>query len=111
MRHIHMTPTILSQIVLLLSVIVLGARLAGAIPETYTLHFSDVPPTATLISSPERAASQAPANAWLDPAGLATSVAPSPVRYPAAPLPRWPTSTALSPGLCGQNVLHSGAPA
>jgi hypothetical protein len=44
MRHIHMTPTILSQIVLLLSVIVLGARLAGAIPETYTLHFSDVPP-------------------------------------------------------------------
>ena len=48
MRHVHMTPTILSQTVLLLSIIVLGAHLAGALPETYTLRFSDVPPTATL---------------------------------------------------------------
>ena len=69
MRHVHMTPSILSQTALLLTVIVLGAHLAGAIPETYTLRFSDVPPTATLISSPEQAAPQAPANAWLDQQG------------------------------------------
>src|SRR5215510_14010969 len=69
MRHVHMTPTIWSQTVLLLTVIVLGARLARALPETYTLRFSDVSPTATLISSPERAAPQAPANTWLDQQG------------------------------------------
>ena len=69
MRHVHMMPPIWSQIVLLLSIIVLGVHLAGALPETYTLRFSDVPATATLISSPERAASQAPANAWLDQQG------------------------------------------
>src|SRR5262245_16992134 len=69
MRHIHPTPTSLLQTLLLLSVIVLGARLARALPESYTLRFSDVPPTATLISNPERAAPQAPANAWLDQQG------------------------------------------
>src|SRR5216684_1346051 len=69
MRHVHITSTILSQTALILTVIILGTRLAGALPETYTLRFSDVPPTATLISSPERAAPQAPANAWLDQQG------------------------------------------
>jgi hypothetical protein len=64
-----MTPTILSQTVLLLTMIVLGARLTGALPETYTLRFSDVPPTATRISSHESAAPQAQANAWLDQQG------------------------------------------
>ena len=59
-------PTTLPQTVLLLLVIGLGVRLAGAIPETYTLRFSDVPTTSTLISSPEPAAPQAPANTWLD---------------------------------------------
>src|SRR5262249_20369594 len=49
--------------------IVLGTRLAGAIPEAYTLRFSDVPPAATHITSPERTAPQAPANAWLDRQG------------------------------------------
>src|SRR5262245_53467784 len=69
MRHVHMTPTIWSQTVLLLTVIVLGARLARALPETYPPRFSDVSPTATLISSPERAVPQAPANTWLDQQG------------------------------------------
>jgi len=69
MRHVHMTPAIWSQTVLLLTFIVLGAHLARALPETYTLRFSDVSPTATLISSPERAAPQAPANTWLDQQG------------------------------------------
>jgi len=66
MRHGHIRPTTLPQTVLLLLVIGLGVRLAGAIPETYTLRFSDVPTTSTLISSPEPAAPQAPANTWLD---------------------------------------------
>ena len=35
MRHIHITPAILSQTALLLTAIVLGAHLAGALPETY----------------------------------------------------------------------------
>jgi hypothetical protein len=69
MRHVRLRPAILSQTVLLLTVIVLGTPLAGAIPETYTLRFSDVPPTSTLISNPERASPQAPANAWLDQQG------------------------------------------
>src|SRR5262245_20858504 len=70
MQPLHMPSTSWSQIALLLSVIVLGTRLAGALPETYTLRFSDVPSTtATLISSPELAAPQAPANAWLDQQG------------------------------------------
>src|SRR5215467_14110974 len=69
MRHVHLPSTILSKIALLLTVIVLGARLAGALPETYTLRFSDVPPTSALISSPERAAPQTSANAWLDQQG------------------------------------------
>src|SRR5215470_9997762 len=69
MQNIHHIRTTLSQIVLLLTVIVLGARLAGALPEAYTLRFSDVPPTATRISSPERTAPQVPANTWLDQQG------------------------------------------
>jgi hypothetical protein len=56
MQYLHMTSAVLPQTVLLLSVIALGARLAGALPETYTLRFSDLPPTSTLISSPEPAA-------------------------------------------------------
>ena len=59
MRHVHIMPTTLLHIALLLLVIVFGTRLAGAIPETYTLRFSDVPPTAALISHPVRAAPQA----------------------------------------------------
>ena len=69
MRHIHITPAILSQTALLLTAIVLGAHLAGALPEKYALRFSDVPPTSALISSPEHAAPQASANAWLDQQG------------------------------------------
>ena len=44
MRHVHITSTILSQTALILTVIILGTRLAGALSETYTLRFSDVPP-------------------------------------------------------------------
>src|SRR5262245_4157103 len=69
MRHIHMTLSILSQTVLLLTVIILGTPLAGALSEPYTLRFSDVSPTATLISSPQRLAPPAPANAGLDQQG------------------------------------------
>jgi len=54
---------------LFLNIIVLGVHLAGALPETYTLRFSDVSPTATLIVGPERAAPQALANTWLDQQG------------------------------------------
>ena len=66
MRHVHHMPTTWSKAVLLLLVLVLSVPLAGAIPETYTLRFSDAPSTATLTSSPERAAPQARANTWLD---------------------------------------------
>ena len=69
MRHVYTTSTFLLQTALLLIAIVLGAHLAGALPETYTLRFADVPPASALISNSERAAPQAPANAWLDQQG------------------------------------------
>ena len=69
MRHVQRPSTRWPQAVLLLSVIVLGAPLSGALPEAYTLRFSDMPPTATPISNPAPAAPQAPANAWLEQQG------------------------------------------
>src|SRR5262245_57165747 len=89
MRHVHSPRRCLPRMVLLLTVIVLGMPLARALSDphtlTYTLRFSDMPSSATLLSSrgpttgrepatgrghaTGRAAPQAPANAWFEQHG------------------------------------------
>ena len=62
MRHVHIMPRPGPRLCCSCSLCP-RQPLAGAIPETYTLRFSDVPATATL-SQPLSGAPQAPANIW-----------------------------------------------
>lgn len=66
MRQVHSTRRLLLPLALLLSVSILGAPLARALPETYTLRFSDTPSTITFVPTSERAVPQAPAQSWFE---------------------------------------------
>ena len=69
MPNVHRGYRIVLQTVVLLALIGLGGRLAGALPETYTLRFSDLLPTPTPTATAARQASQAPATAWFEQQG------------------------------------------